>query len=129
MADYKPPAEITDEEYPYFLTTGRSMFHYHSGSMTRRTPKLSDEVPQGYVELNPEDATKLGVKNGIAVTLKTRRGSIEVKTKVTDEVPPGLLFIPFHFPSTCANELTIPVLDPKAKCAETKVCAAKIEVK
>ncbi len=127
--EYKPPAEVPDEEYPYFLTTGRSIFHYHTGAMTMRTPKLNDEVRHGFVEVNPEDATKAGVKDKDIVTLKTRRGSIEVEAKVTDEVPPGLLFVPFHFADSCANVLTISVLDPSAKCAETKVCAAKMEVR
>jgi len=127
--EYKPPAEVPDEEYPYFLTTGRSIFHYHTGAMTRRTPKLNDEVPQSFVEVNPEDANKVGVKDKDVVTLKTRRGSIEVEAKVTDEVPPGLLFVPFHFSDSCANVLTISALDPSAKCAETKVCAVRIEVK
>jgi len=127
--EYKPPAEVPDEEYPYFLTTGRSIFHYHTGAMTLRTPKLVDEVPQGFVEVNPEDAIKAGVKAGDMVTLETRRGSIEAEAKVTDQVPAGLLFIPFHFPNSCANVLTISALDPSAKCAETKVCAVKMEVK
>jgi formate dehydrogenase alpha subunit len=129
MAEYKPPAEVPDEEYPYFLTTGRSIFHYHTGAMTRRTQKLIDEVGRGFVEVNPEDAIKVRVKNKDVVTLKTRRGSIEAEARVTDEVPPGLLFVPFHFPDPCANVLTISTLDPSAKCAETKVCAVKMEVK
>jgi formate dehydrogenase alpha subunit len=127
--EYKPPAEVPDEEYPYFLTTGRSIFHYHTGAMTRRTPKLIDEVPRGFVEVNPEDASKAGVKDKDVVTLETRRGSIEAEARVTEEVPPGLLFVPFHFPNSCANVLTISALDPSAKCAETKVCAVKMEVK
>jgi len=127
--EFKPPAEVPDEEYPYFLTTGRSIFHYHTGAMTRRTPKLIDEVPRGFVEVNPDDASKVGVKNKDVVTLKTRRGSIEAEARVTDEVPPGLLFVPFHFADSCANVLTISALDPSAKCAETKVCAVKMEVK
>ncbi|HEY55171.1 MAG TPA: formate dehydrogenase subunit alpha [Dehalococcoidia bacterium] len=129
VVEYKPPAEVPDEEYPYFLTTGRSIFHYHTGAMTRRTPKLNDEVGSSFVEVNPEDAAKVGVKDKDLVTLKTRRGSIEAEAKVTDEVPPGLLFIPFHFADSCANVLTISALDPSAKCAETKVCAVKMEVK
>ena len=127
--EYKPPAEVPDEEYPYFLTTGRSIFHYHTGAMTRRTPKLLDEVPRGFVEVNPEDASKAGVKDKDVVTLETRRGSIEAEARVTDEVPQGLLFVPFHFADSCANVLTISALDPSAKCAETKVCAVKMEVK
>jgi formate dehydrogenase alpha subunit len=129
VVEYKPPAEVPDEDYPYFLTTGRSIFHYHTGSMTRRTPKLLDEVPRGFVEVNPQDATKEGLKDKDVVTLKTRRGNIEVVARVTDEVPAGLLFTPFHFPDSCANVLTIPALDPSAKCAETKVCAARMDVK
>jgi len=127
--EYKPPAEVPDDQYPYVLTTGRSIFHYHTGSMTRRTPKLLDEVPRGFVEVNPEDATKEGLKDKDMVTLKTRRGSIEVVARVTDEVPAGLLFTSFHFPDSCANVLTISALDPSAKCAETKVCAVRMEVK
>ena len=129
VVEYKPPAEVPDEEYPYFLTTGRSIFHYHTGHMTRRTPKLLDEVPRGFVEVNPSDATKEGVKENDVVILTTRRGSIEADARVTDRVPPGLLFVPFHFPNSCANVLTNSALDPGAKCAETKVCAVKMEVK
>jgi len=127
--EYKPPAEMPDEEYPYCLTTGRSIFHYHTGAMTRRTPKLSNEVPQGFVEINPQDAIQSGVKNNDTVTLESRRGKVDIQAKVTDEVTPGLLFVPFHFAEACANVLTISELDPKAKCAETKVCAVKMEVK
>jgi len=129
VVEFKPPAEVLDKEYPYLLTTGRSIFHYHTGTMTLRTPKLFNEVTQGFVEVNPEDATKAGIKNKDIVSLVTRRGSIEAKARVTDEVPPGLLFIPFHFPDSCANVLTNPALDPACKCAETKVCAVKMEVK
>jgi len=127
--EYKPPAEVPDDQYPYVLTTGRSIFHYHTGSMTRRTPKLIDEVPRGFVEVNPDDASRAGVKSKDVVTLETRRGRIEAEVKVTDAVQPGLLFVPFHFPSSCANVLTISALDPSAKCAETKVCAVKMKVK
>lgn len=127
--EYKPPAEMPDEEYPYFLTTGRSIFHYHTGHMTRRTPKLMNEVPRGFVEVNPKDATKAGIKDRDIVTLETRRGSIEAEAKVTDNVQPGLLFIPFHFVDSCANVLTNSALDPSCKCAETKVCAVRLEVK
>ena len=129
VVEFKPPAELPDDEYPYVLTTGRSIFHYHTGSMTRRTPKLSDEVRHGFVEVNPEDASKAGIKNEDMVTLETRRGNIEAEAKVTDEVPPGLLFVPFHFPDSRANVLTIPALDPSAKCAETKACAARVKVR
>ncbi|MBE9470044.1 MAG: formate dehydrogenase subunit alpha [Chloroflexi bacterium] len=129
VVEFKPPAEVPDDQYPYVLTTGRSIFHYHTGAMTRRTPRLVDEVPRGFVQVNPEDASKEGVKDRDTVVLETRRGSIEAEARITDEVRPGLLFIPIHFPDSCANALTISALDPSAKCAETKVCAVKIEVK
>jgi formate dehydrogenase alpha subunit len=127
--EFKPPAELPDEEYPYVLTTGRSIFHYHTGSMTRRTPRLNDEVRRGFVEVNPEDASKARIKSKDIVTLETRRGRVEVEARLTDEVPPGLLFLPFHFAESRANVLTISALDPSAKCAETKVCAARMKLK
>jgi formate dehydrogenase alpha subunit len=127
--EFKPPAELPDDEYPYVLTTGRSIFHYHTGSMTRRTPKLNDEVRRGFVEVNPEDATKRGIKDKDMVTLETRRGRIAVEARLTDNVPPGLLFLPFHFAESRANVLTISALDPSAKCAETKVCAVRMKAK
>jgi len=129
MVEFKPPAELPDADYPYVLTTGRSIFHYHTGTMTRRTPKLNDEVRHSFVEVNPDDASKAGVKDRNMVTLKSRRGSIKAEAKVTDDVPPGLLFVPFHFADSCANILTNSALDPNCKCAETKVCAVKMEVK
>ena len=129
IVEYKPPAELPDNGYPYVLTTGRSIFHYHGGSMTMRTPRLADEVSHGFVQINPEDATNAGIKHKDMVILETRRGRIEVEAKVTDDVPPKLLFVPFHFADSCANVLTNPALDPGCKCAETKVCAVKMEVK
>ena len=129
VAEYKPPAEVPDNEYPYFLTTGRSLFHYHTGSMTRRTEELNNEVPRCFVQINPEDATKEKVKNGDLVILETRRGRIEAETRVTDEVPQGLVFVPFHFGDAAANALTNPALDPACKMPEFKVCAVKMEVR
>jgi len=126
--DYKPPAEVPDEEYPYVLTTGRSIFHYHTGTMTRRTPKLNDEVPRGVVQISPTDATDEGIRSGDMVILTSRRGSIAVPAQVTADVPPGVLFVPFHFSEACANVLTNPALDPACKMPEYKVCAAKMEV-
>jgi len=128
VIDYKPPAELPDEEYPYVLTTGRSIFHYHTGTMTRRTPKLNDEVPRGFVQISPADAAGEGIKTGDMVTLSSRRGSIGVPAQVTADVPPGVLFVPFHFSEACANVLTNHALDPACKMPEYKVCAAKMEV-
>ena len=129
VVDYHHPAELPDEEYPYVLTTGRSIFHYHGGTMTRRTALLHNEMPQGYVQVNPEDAMKLGIKNNEIVTLKTRRGSIETTAIISDEVQSGLLFVPIHFAESSANRLTNPVLDPGCKMPEFKVCAVRMEVR
>jgi formate dehydrogenase major subunit len=126
--DYRPPAEMPDEEYPYVLTTGRSIFHYHTGTMSRRTPRLDDEVPQGFVQVNPADAAGGGIRTGDIVRLSSRRGSITVPAQVSTDVPPGVLFVPFHFSEASANALTNPALDPACKMPEYKVCAARMEV-
>ncbi|MBN1160487.1 MAG: hypothetical protein JXA17_00850, partial [Dehalococcoidales bacterium] len=97
--------------------------------MSLRTPKLVSEIAQGFVEVNSKDALQAGLKNKDVVTLATRRGSIETRAKITDNVPPGLLFAAFHFPDSRGNALTNPALVPGAKCAGTKVCAARMEVK
>jgi len=128
IVNYKPADEEIDESYPYTLTTGRSIFHYHTGTMTRRTPKLNGEVPHCFCQINPKDAKAEKLRDGSIVMLKTRRGEIEARARVTDEVPEGMLFVPFHFGESCANVLTNPVLDPTCGMPEYKVCAAKMEV-
>ena len=124
---FKEPAEMPDAEYPLILTTGRMMFHYHTGSMTRRSEKLDREVPEGYVEMSPEDARRLGVNKSDKVRVISRRGEIETRAWITRRVPPGLLFIPFHFAEAAANVLTNPALDPVAKIPEYKVAAVRVE--
>ncbi len=128
VVNYIPPAELPDKDYPYILSTGRTIFHYHTGTMSRRTPKLNDEISGAYVEVNPKDAVIQSIKNGAMVTLTSRRGSIQAKAKVTDDVPEGFVFLPFHFSEACANKLTNPVLDPACGMPEYKVCAVKMEV-
>ncbi|MCD6600386.1 MAG: formate dehydrogenase subunit alpha [Dehalococcoidia bacterium] len=125
--EFKEPAELPDEEYPFTLTTGRIMFHFHTGTMTRKTELLNREVPTGYVEVAPKDAARLGLANGEFALVQTRRGQIKIKALVTERVPEGVIFIPFHFAECAANVLTNPALDPKAKIPEFKVCAAKLE--
>jgi len=125
--EYQDPAEMPDEEYPYVLTTGRNIFHFHTGTMTRRSPKLEAESPEGYVELNPEDAAELGVADGQQVRVSSRRGEIEARAWVTDRVPRGLVFAPFHYAEAAANVLTNPAIDPTAKIPEYKVCAVRLE--
>jgi formate dehydrogenase alpha subunit len=125
--EFKEPAEAPDEEYPLTLTTGRIMFHYHTGSMTRRSEKLDQEVPEGYVEISPEDADRLGLGKSEPVRVISRRGEIQTKAWITRRVPPGTVFIPFHFAEAAANVLTNPALDPIAKIPEYKVAAVRIE--
>jgi len=124
--EFKEPAELPDEVYPLILTTGRIMFHFHTGTMTRRTEILNREVPTGYVEINPIDAEKLGVADGEPVLVQSRRGEINIKALITERVPKGVIFIPFHFAECAANVLTNPALDPAAKIPELKVAAVRI---
>jgi formate dehydrogenase alpha subunit len=124
---FKEPAEAPDDEYPLILTTGRIMFHYHTGSMTRRSEKLDREVPEGYVEISPEDAGRLGLNKSEPVRVISRRGEIEIKAWITRRVSPGTVFIPFHFAEAAANVLTNPAVDPVAKIPEYKVAAVRVE--
>jgi formate dehydrogenase (coenzyme F420) alpha subunit len=125
--EWKPPAEVTDNDYPFILTTGRILFHYHTGTMSRRSPTLNAEVPTGYVEISPEDAAELGVAKGDMVKVRTRRGEVTTPALVTKDIPKGVLFMPFHFKEAAANMLTNTALDPAAKMPELKVCAAAVE--
>jgi len=125
--DHVPPAELPDDEYPMLLGTGRVLFHWHGGEMTRRSKGLLEIYPQTLIEINEEDAAKLGLNGDKRVRVSSRRGSIEAEALVTDRVPPGMVFANFHFPEASANELTIAALDPIAKIPEYKVCAVKVE--
>ncbi len=125
---YKAPDEEPDDEYPFTLTTGRIYFHFHTGTMTRRTVALDREAPECYVEMNPEDAEALGASDRDMVSVTTRRGSIRVRVFLTPGIRKGTIFVPFHFREAAANVLTNPVLDPTAKIPEYKVCAARVEL-
>ena len=127
VVEYKPSKELPDEEYPFVLSTGRHLFLYHTGTMIRKGDALSKVLPEAYVELNPDDANKLGVNNSQKVRVSSRRGSIEVKIQVSKRVGKGMVFIPFHYKEAAANVLTNTALDPIAKIPELKVCAVKIE--
>jgi len=124
---YRPPFETTDGEYPFILTTGRILFHYHTGSMTRRSSTLEHEVSAAFAEINFEDAIALGIVDGHRIKLRSRRGEIELATKVTPDIMRGVVFVPFHFVEACANKLTGTSLDPIAKMPELKVCAVSVE--
>lgn len=119
--------ELPDREYPYLLTTGRELFHYHTGTMTRRSKGLDAVAPTAFVEVHPKDAGALDVVEGEKVTVSSRRGSIRLPVKVTEIVPPGVVFIPFHYKEAAANMLTNDALDPVSKIMEAKVCAVRIE--
>lgn len=125
--DYAPPAEIPDREFPFILTTGRLCFHYHTGTMSRRTSTLNRECPECLIEINPKDADSLKIKHMDMVKISSRRGSIIVRVYITDGTPEGVVFIPFHFKEAAVNLIINPVLDPSAKIPEYKVCAVNIE--
>jgi formate dehydrogenase alpha subunit len=124
---YLPPVELPDEEYPFMLTTGRIYVHYHTGTMSRRSPSLNNEVKEGYVEINPKEAKELKISQGDCIKIRSRRGEIEIKADLSERVEKGTIFIPFHFAESAANMLTNPALDPIAKIPEYKVCAVRIE--
>ncbi len=122
------PAERPDDEFPLILSTGRVLYHYHTGTMTRRSEPLDWREPDGYVEINPEDASMIELENNRAVLIKSRRGSVRTRAKITENVPAGTIFLAFHWREAPANMLTQDfALDPVAKIPEYKVCAVRIE--
>jgi formate dehydrogenase alpha subunit len=126
---YRPSAELPDNEYPFILSTGRQLFQYHTGTMTRKTPAMEAIASgQPYVEIHPEDAGRLNISDGQKITVSSRRGKIEISAKVTGRPLRGMVFIPFHFKEAAANILTNAALDPVCKIPELKVCAVRIEV-
>jgi len=125
--EFIPPDELPDKEYPFLLTTGRVLYHYHTGTMTKRAQGLSERCPESLVEINPIDADKLGIAEGQTVKVASRRGKVEAKACVTQKSAPGTIFMNFHFTDTPVNLLTNPALDPTGKIPEYKVCAVKLE--
>ena len=124
---FQEAAELPDDEYPLTLTTGRLMFHFHTGTMTRRSEKLEQEVPEAYVEIHPDDAARIGLNGNRRVRVASRRGEIELVARVTERIRPGVVFIPFHFAEAAANALTNAALDPDSGIPEYKVCAVRME--
>lgn len=123
---YRPSLELPDDEYPLILSTGRVLYHWHGGTMTRRS-KLDDIYPEALVEIHPSDAEKIGIITGDWVKMRSRRGEIEVKTLVTERSAVGMVFLPFHFVEAAANLLTLDARDPQAKIPDYKVCAVAVE--
>jgi formate dehydrogenase alpha subunit len=125
--EYKPPAELPDDEYPLVLTTDRSLFHFHTATMTRRVEGLQELHGRELLRLNPHDAARLGIADGQTVRVVSRRGEVSVRANVTEVCAPGVVSLTFHFAETPTNVLTHAALDPVAKIPETKVCAVRIE--
>jgi formate dehydrogenase major subunit len=126
-AEYIPSAELPDAEYPFILSTGRILYHYHTKTMTGKVEGLNNLFPGSFIEIHPAAARKLGIKDGEKVKVASRRGDVLSMAKVTDRVEENVLFMPFHFADGAANRLTNKALDPVAKIPEFKVCAARIE--
>lgn len=124
--EYRESEELPDEKYPLILTTDRSLFHYHTSTMTRKVEGLNVLHKEELLKINPEDSEKYGVNDGEVVEVSSRRGKIRVKVDVTDICPPGVVSMTFHFFESPTNELTNAALDPLAKIPETKVCAVKV---
>ncbi len=125
--EYAPPVELPDEEFPFVMNTGRQLYHWHTGTMTRRASGLDQREPTPVVEIHPADAAQLGLEDGDLVRLTSRRNSMVSSCRISERVARGQVFVPFHFREAAANLLTNPVLDPYAKMAELKCCAVRVE--
>jgi formate dehydrogenase major subunit len=126
-AKLSPPDETPDAEFPFILTTGRQLEHWHTGAMTRRATVLDAIEPTAIAQLSRGTVAKLGIKPGDPVRVTTRRGSVELYSRQDDAVPDGVVFIPFAYAEAAANILTNPSLDPFGKIPEFKYCAARVE--
>ena len=124
--DYRPPAELPDADYPFLLSTGRILFHWHGGTMSRRSPGLDAVAPEAEVEIHPADATRLGLAEGDLVRVASRRGCVVAAARITRRSSPGVVFMTFHYAESATNLLTIDAVDPTAKIPEYKVCAVQI---
>ena len=127
MRPYKGAAEEPDAQYPFVLTTGRVIDHWHTGTMTMKVPELKKSFPNAYVEVNNSDAKKLGINNGDQIKLVTRRDEMNLPARVSDVCRPGLVFVPFHYADKLINKLTLDAFDPGSKQPEYKICAVKIK--
>jgi formate dehydrogenase major subunit len=125
--EYLAPHELPNEEYPYVLNTGRQMYHWHTGTMSRRSTGLDSREPVPVVEINPQDADDLKVEEGDSVRVTSRRGSILINVRISERQARGQIFIPMHFREAAANLLTNPQLDPYARIAAFKVSAVRVE--
>lgn len=124
--EYQASAELPDGDYPYLLTTGRILYHYHTNTMTGREEGLMNLHPRSFIEISPMTAQKLAIREGDRVSVTSRRGELTSTARVTDRIEGNVVFMPFHFADGAANLLTNSALDPLAKIPELKVCAVKI---
>jgi predicted molibdopterin-dependent oxidoreductase YjgC len=125
--DYRAPTEETDNEYPLILSTGRMLFHWHGGTLSRRSPGLEAIAPEAEIELNPADAADYDIEDGDTVQVSSRRGTVSAAAKVTTRSPVGTVFMTFHFAEAAVNLLTVDAVDPIAKIPEYKVCAVRVK--
>lgn len=125
--DWTPPAEVPDTEYPFVLSTGRRLYHYHTRTQTGRSKGLNDLLPETYADISAVDADRLGIRNGDRIRVWSRRGQVEVRANVSKRIRPGMVWMDFHFRDGNANWLTNPVYDPETLTAEFKACAVNIE--
>lgn len=123
---FRKPAELPDKDYPFILTTGRILFHYHTGTLTRRSKGIGTLKPFERTEINPVDAEKLDLADGDFAVVKSRRGQVTTRVQVTERVPAGVVFMTFHFKESAANILTNNAVDPVAKIPEFKVAAVNV---
>jgi formate dehydrogenase alpha subunit len=124
--DYIPPAEVTDDEYPIYLTTGRLLYQFHTGTMSMKSEGLNELAPQNFVEISSQDAETYNIQDGDLLKVSSRRGEIQARAKISNMAVKGTVFIPFHYADSAANMLTISALDPIAKIPEYKVCAVRL---
>ena len=122
---YNPSPEQPDEKYPFMLTTGRVLYHWHGGTLTRHS-NLDFAAPAPIVEINPADAPRRGIKQNEVVRVTSRRGSVVLRARLTERVAPGVVFVPFHYAEAAANMLTIDAVDPQALIPDYKVCAVNL---
>lgn len=125
--EWTPPAEVPDAEYPFVLSTGRRLYHYHTRTQTGRCQGLNTLLSRETADISPHDADRLGIRDEEMIHVSSRRGSVEVAARVTPDVPPGMVWMAFHFRENNANWLTNPVYDSVTQTAEYKACAVRIE--
>jgi formate dehydrogenase major subunit len=125
--DWTPPAEVPCDEYPFVLSTGRRLTHYHTRTQAGRSEGLNEILSEETADISPEDAEALNIEQGETIRVKSRRGEVEIRAKITREVPKGMVWMAFHFRGGNANWLTNPAFDPVTLTAEYKACAVRLE--